>query len=54
MEEKTCKSCKHFRLHYIKFGYRYSAIHYGHCVFPRRKIRENDTSACEHYKERAK
>lgn len=50
--EKTCGACKHFRQHYIKAGYRYDPIHYGHCVYPRLKKRETAHKACEHFKER--
>lgn len=51
-ERKICKTCKHFRQHYIKFGRSYREITYGHCVFPRLKKRETSERACEHYKER--
>ena len=49
---KTCQTCKHFRLHYIKAGKSYHPINYGHCVYPRRKKREAETPACSHYRER--
>ena len=52
MESKTCKSCLHFRQHYIKFGKSYREITYGHCVYPRLKKRESGALACQHYKER--
>jgi hypothetical protein len=52
METETCKTCKHFRQHYIKFGNSYREILYGHCVYPRLKRRESATPACEHYEER--
>lgn len=52
MEEKTCKSCKHFRQHYIKFGRGYREILYGHCVYPKLKKREANTIACKHFSER--
>ncbi len=48
--EKTCESCKHFRQHYIKFGYRYNKVPSGHCVYPGRKLRRSETPACPHYK----
>ena len=54
MGNKICKDCKHFRQHYVKFGRRYDAIGYGHCVYPRLKKRETDETACERYKERKK
>ena len=49
---KTCQTCKHFRLHYIKLGQSYVSINYGHCVHPRLKNRETDTPACNHYSEK--
>lgn len=53
MEEKTCESCLHYRQHYVKAGEEYTSIHYGHCVYPRRKRREAAAPACPHYKEKA-
>ena len=50
-QKKTCETCKHFRLHYIKRGKSYSPLYYGHCVYPRLKKRETETLACEHYYE---
>ncbi len=51
MTEKTCLTCTHFRLHYIKRGKRYYPLAYGHCVFPRLKKRERQTPACASYQE---
>ena len=51
-KNNTCGECKHFRLHYIKFGRSYRALHYGHCVYPRLKKRETFTEACENFKKR--
>ena len=51
--DKTCATCAHFRRHYIKMGYRYNPIHSGHCVYPRGKLRYEETPACKHYKEKA-
>lgn len=50
--QKTCKSCKHFRQHYIKHGNSYNEISYGHCVSPRLKKRDSETPACENYNKR--
>ena len=47
--EKICKTCKHFRQHYIKRGKRYWEVNDGHCVFPRCKLRKPDTKACLNY-----
>lgn len=53
-EQPTCKTCKHFRQHYIKYGRgSYQEISYGHCVHPRLKKRESTTKACEHFQPRA-
>lgn len=52
MEGNICKFCKHFRQHYIKFGYRYDEISYGHCVYPRLKKRETTQRACDNFKEK--
>lgn len=41
-EEKLCKHCRHFRQHYIRFGWRYEPVNCGHCVYPRRKTRRPD------------
>ena len=49
---KTCLTCKHFRLHYIKYGRSYSPIHEGHCVYPRLKQRRSETEACQHYSQK--
>lgn len=49
---KSCKDCKRFRQHYIKFRKRYIEIPHGHCVHPRLKDRECDTPACNRYVQR--
>ena len=48
----VCATCAHFRRHYIKMGRRYDPIHSGHCVYPRGKLRYEETPACRHYKEK--
>ena len=48
----TCQTCKHFRLHYIKRGKSYYSINYGHCIYPRLKRREVETTACKYYVDR--
>mgnify|MGYP001054272603 FL=1 len=48
--EPVCRTCKHFRQHYVKWGEdRYRECGSGHCVYPRRKPRYNDTKACRYY-----
>ena len=54
MKTVQCKDCKHFRQHYIRFGYRYDTAACGHCVYPRLKHRRPDTQACVHFKQRQK
>lgn len=55
MTEPTCKSCKHFRQHYILFNTnRYDPIPCGHCVYPRLKHRKPGTPACTHFMEKEK
>ncbi len=48
----TCLTCKHFRQHYIRRGRSYMPISDGHCVFPRLKLRKQDTPACPHHKKK--
>ncbi len=53
METRACKTCKNFRLHYIKYANgSYNPLAYGHCVKPRLKKRYADDKACPHYCER--
>lgn len=48
----TCKTCKHFLLHYIRSRKTYTELHYGHCVHPRLKHREADTPGCQYFTEK--
>lgn len=52
MESNTCETCKHFYQHYTKWGKGYHINAFGHCTYPRIKIRKSDTPACPHYKPR--
>lgn len=36
---ETYQTCRHFRRHYVKMGWRYDPISQGHCVYPRLKPR---------------
>ena len=46
---KVCKGCKHFRLHYVKWGnLGYRELDLGHCVYPRLKNRRTDET-CPHW-----
>lgn len=50
--ERLCKNCKHFRLHYIRYSRgNYFALSYGHCVKPRLKKRDANTKAYEYWQE---
>lgn len=49
---QTCETCIHYRQYYIRMGYRYNAIHSGHCVYPKGKLRYAETRACRNYKEK--
>ena len=49
MEEKICKTCTHYRRHYILHKDRATAVNCGHCVAVRLKKRKPDDTACEHY-----
>lgn len=52
MKEAICKTCKYFYQHYIRLTKdRYTITPSGHCVYPRIKLRRDDTPACQHYKE---
>ena len=51
-EQACCKTCKHFRQHYVQYGRRYDWANCGHCVYPRLKTRAPDTPACGHYRPR--
>lgn len=46
----VCENCAHFRQHYSKVGCTYRPVDRGHCVYPRRKQRENKSPACAHFK----
>ena len=54
VKEECCKSCKHFRQHYVKMGRRYSEVFCGHCVYPRLKTRKPDAEGCKYYKASSK
>lgn len=50
MEDRMCKNCKNFRLHYIKYARgNYYGLKYGHCVKPRLKKRNCDDRACKYW-----
>ena len=51
--ENTCGECRHFRLHYIKYGRgHYDPLSYGHCIKPRRKKWYTADQGCPYYQPR--
>ena len=50
--EQSCATCKHFYQHYVRHGRGYVKTGSGHCVYPRIKLRHDDTPACKHYGEK--
>lgn len=51
--QPTCKDCKHFIRHYVRFpSGRYHAISHGHCTHPRVKPRTMEFPACPHFQPR--
>jgi hypothetical protein len=52
--KKTCATCTHFRRYNIKLGWRYDPVGPGYCIYPRSKLRREDTPACPNYQERPK
>lgn len=55
MENKCCKNCEHFILHYIKHARgNYAAILFGHCIKPRIKTRKANDKACAYWQEKGR
>ncbi len=54
MDTPTCKTCTHFRQHFVLTDDYAAAVYCGHCVHPRLKHTRPDKKACPHYKEQAK
>lgn len=54
MDTPTCKTCTHFRQHFVLTDVRGAAVMCGHCVFPRLKHTRPDKEACPHYEEQDK
>jgi len=52
MNPQTCKTCTHYRQHYLYDGERCHTVNCGHCVYPRLKARAPGTKACAHYEPR--
>ena len=49
MNNETCKTCAHFRQHYILTEGRIMRVFCGHCIFPKVKHKRPFSKACEHY-----
>ncbi|MBE6958403.1 MAG: hypothetical protein E7447_04550 [Ruminococcaceae bacterium] len=49
MNNTTCKTCGHFRQHYILSEGKFLRIFCGHCTFSGSKTRKPFAKACEHY-----
>ena len=47
--KKVCCTCAHYTQHYRKDLWGYSAVHCGHCSFPRVKTRKPNQT-CGHWK----
>ena len=52
-EKKTCETCSHFFLHYVKWGKKdFRPVRMGHCGTPRIRSKTMDNPACRWYQER--
>jgi len=51
-KQATCKTCDHYRRHYILEKERCTAVNCGHCVCVRVKKRRPDDLACGYYQYR--
>jgi len=47
---EICLNCEHFHQHYNKVGSAMWAMEYGHCSYPRMKIRKV-TDSCVHFEQ---
>jgi len=51
-ETQACIHCEHFFRNYIQYFQKYMVpTAYGHCVYPRMKLRKVD-DVCEHFQEK--
>ena len=50
-QKKVCRSCIHYRQHYILDSQRCSRVCCGHCVYPRIKHRSPENRACDYFKQ---
>lgn len=46
-QTRVCADCIHFRQHYVLVKGWYTPTNCGHCVFPRIKVRQSLSKACE-------
>ncbi len=51
VEGLCCGTCYYYKQHYVQWGgpNRFSALSYGHCTYPRMKVREPHQT-CEHWR----
>ena len=49
MDQKTCKTCVHYRQHYAFNQRMIFQVYCGHCTYPKIKSKRPDTKACAHY-----
>ena len=52
MTEPVCKTCTHYRQHYVLDEQRCTSVNCGNCTYPRLKHREPNATACLHYEVR--
>ena len=49
MNNETCKTCVHFRQHYILTEGRLMQVYFGHCTFSAPQVKRISNKACENY-----
>ena len=47
--QNTCKTCAHYRQHYILKERKIFRVYCGHCTYPKIKAKRPDSMACAHY-----
>lgn len=53
-EPKTCETCRHFHLHYVRTGStRYIPLNQGHCDAPWCRDKQAATPACQRFSRRS-
>lgn len=49
MDEMTCKTCVHYRQHYILDQRKIFRVYCGHCTYGKARRKKPDAKACENY-----